>query len=63
MEIRAVGVVGGGVMGAGIIQTLSSFGYPVWFKDISEELVGKCLAQVENSYASALKKGKMALTG
>jgi 3-hydroxyacyl-CoA dehydrogenase len=59
MDIETVGVVGGGVMGAGIIQTLSSFGYPVRFKDINQEIVGKCLAQVERIYTSALKKGKM----
>jgi len=59
VEIRAVGVVGGGTMGAGIIQTLSSFGFPVFFKDINETLVKKCLDQVSRIYTSALKKGKV----
>jgi len=59
MDIRRVGVVGGGVMGAGIIQTLSSFDYPVYFKDISEDLARKCLTYVEKIYASAVKKGKL----
>jgi 3-hydroxyacyl-CoA dehydrogenase len=59
MEIQTVGVVGGGTMGAGIIQTLSHFGFPVFFKDVNEILVKKCLDQVSWIYASALKKGKM----
>ena len=59
MKIQTVGVVGGGTMGAGIIQTLSSFGFPVFFKDINEPLVKKCLDQVSRIYTSALKKGKV----
>lgn len=59
MKIQTVGVVGGGTMGAGIIQTLSSFGFPVFFKDINETLVKKCLDQVSRIYTSALKKGKV----
>lgn len=58
MNISQVGVVGGGAMGAGIVQTLSSFDYPVYFKDVTDDLVRKCMAQVERIYASALKKGK-----
>jgi 3-hydroxyacyl-CoA dehydrogenase len=59
METQTVEVVGGGTMGAGIIQTVSSFGFPVFFKDINETLVKKCLDQVSRIYASALKKGKV----
>jgi len=59
VKIQTVGVVGGGTMGAGIIQTLSSFGFPVFFKDINEPLVKKCLDQVSRIYTSALKKGKV----
>ena len=59
MEIRRVGVVGGGTMGAGMIQTLSHFGFSVLFKDIDEALVKKCLDHVIRIYTSALKKGKL----
>jgi len=59
MEVQRIGVVGGGTMGAGIIQTLSSFGFPVIFKDVNETLVTKCLDQVDRIYSSALKKGKL----
>ena len=59
MDIKSVAVVGGGTMGAGIIQTLSSFEFPVAFKDINEDLIKKCLDQVSRIYISALKKGKI----
>ena len=59
MEIKRIGVIGGGSMGAGIIQTLSGFGFPVLFKDISEKLVHKCLDQIIKIYSSALEKGKL----
>jgi 3-hydroxyacyl-CoA dehydrogenase len=59
MDIKQVGLVGGGVMGAGIVQTLSSCGYPVYFKDVNDELVSKCFMQVEKIYLSAVKKGKL----
>jgi len=59
MDIRRLGIVGGGAMGAGIVQTLSSLGYPVHFKDVNDEQVRKCFAQVEKIYLSAVKKGKL----
>lgn len=59
MDIRKIGIVGGGTMGAGIMQTLSSFGYPVHLKDVNDEVVKKCLDQVTKIYMSAVKKGKL----
>lgn len=59
MDIQSIGVVGGGTMGAGIIQTLSHSGFPVFFKEIDETLVNQCLNQVIRIYSSALKKGKL----
>ena len=59
MDIKSVAVVGGGTMGAGIIQALSNFELPVAFKEINEDLVKKCLDQVNRIYISALKKGKI----
>lgn len=59
MKLQKIGVVGGGTMGAGIIQTLSDSGFPVLFKDLNEKLVHKCLDQITRIYSSALKKGKL----
>ena len=58
MSIKQIGVVGGGVMGAGIAQTFSSFDCPVYIQDISDELVRKSIGQVEKIYLSAVKKGR-----
>jgi 3-hydroxyacyl-CoA dehydrogenase len=56
MEIQTIGIVGGGTMGAGIIYALSSFGFPVFFKDVNETLVKRCLDHTSRIYISALKK-------
>jgi 3-hydroxyacyl-CoA dehydrogenase len=53
MDIKSVAVVGGGTMGAGIIQALSNFELPVAFKEINEDLVKKCLDQLNRTYISA----------
>jgi 3-hydroxyacyl-CoA dehydrogenase len=58
MEIRSVGVVGGGTMGAGIVYTVSAVGVPVILKELNEDLVKKCLDQVNRLYLSSVKKGK-----
>ena len=58
MSIKQIGVVGGGVMGAGIAQTFSSFDCPVYIQDISDELVRRSIGQVEKIYLSAIKKGR-----
>ncbi|NWG01454.1 MAG: 3-hydroxyacyl-CoA dehydrogenase [Syntrophaceae bacterium] len=59
LKIKSVAVVGGGIMGAGIIYTLSSFGFSVCFKELNDELIKKCIDQITQLYASAFKKGKM----
>ena len=59
MNIQSVAVVGGGTMGAGIVYTVSNFGFRVFFKELNDDLVEKCQGQVNRIYSSALKKGKM----
>ena len=59
INVESVGVVGGGTMGAGIIYTISNFGFRVHFKELNDELVKRCLDQVNRIYSSALKKGKV----
>jgi 3-hydroxyacyl-CoA dehydrogenase len=59
MEIQTVGIVGGGAMGAGIVYTVSNFGFRVFFKELNDDLVKKCQDQVNRMYNSALKKGKI----
>jgi 3-hydroxyacyl-CoA dehydrogenase len=59
MNISSVAVVGGGAMGAGIVYTVSNFGFRVFFKELNDDLVKKCQDQVNRIYNSALNKGKM----
>ena len=40
-DIRTVGIMGGGVMGGGIGQTLALAGYKAIIRDISDEVLGK----------------------
>jgi 3-hydroxyacyl-CoA dehydrogenase len=59
MTIKSVAVIGGGTMGAGIIYTVSNFGFRVFFKELNDDLVKKCQDQVNRIYRSAFNKGKM----
>jgi 3-hydroxyacyl-CoA dehydrogenase/enoyl-CoA hydratase/3-hydroxybutyryl-CoA epimerase len=52
-------VIGAGVMGSGIAQWLSARGVTVILRDISRELVDRGLANIEKTYADAVKRGLM----
>jgi 3-hydroxyacyl-CoA dehydrogenase len=49
MEIRKVGVLGCGLMGAGIAQTSASAGFETTVREVSEELLQKGFAGIEKS--------------
>jgi 3-hydroxyacyl-CoA dehydrogenase/enoyl-CoA hydratase/3-hydroxybutyryl-CoA epimerase len=50
-------VIGAGVMGSGIAQWLSSRGVTVILRDIAREQVDRGLANIEKTYADAVKRG------
>ena len=52
-------VIGAGVMGAGIAQWLSSRGVTVILRDVNRELLDRGLANIEKTYADAVKRGLM----
>src|SRR5438552_9897879 len=52
-------VIGAGVMGSGIAQWLSSHGVTVILRDIAREQVDRGLANIEKTYADAIKRGLM----
>jgi 3-hydroxyacyl-CoA dehydrogenase / enoyl-CoA hydratase / 3-hydroxybutyryl-CoA epimerase len=52
-------VIGAGVMGSGIAQWLSSRGVTVILRDIAREQVDTGLANIEKTYADAVKRGLM----
>lgn len=59
MEIKKVGVVGCGTMGAGIVQVCAQSGYPVVVSEINEKLLKKGLSLIERSLNAAVDKGKL----
>src|SRR5207248_363302 len=52
-------VIGAGVMGSGIAQWLSSHGITVILRDIAREQIDRGLANIEKTYADAVKRGLM----
>jgi 3-hydroxybutyryl-CoA dehydrogenase len=59
MEIKKVGVVGCGSMGAGIAQLCAQSGYQVVVSEINDELLKKGLAFIEKTLARSVEKGKL----
>ena len=57
MEIRKVGVLGCGLMGAGIAQVAASAGYQTVVKEVSEEFINKGFGGIEKSLAKFAEKG------
>jgi len=59
MAIRTIGVVGCGLMGAGIAQVVAESGLSVVVCEVSEDLLGKGLGRIEAGLRKAVAKGKM----
>jgi 3-hydroxyacyl-CoA dehydrogenase/enoyl-CoA hydratase/3-hydroxybutyryl-CoA epimerase len=57
--IRKVGVVGGGVMGAGIAHWCASQGLTVALKEVSPELVEQGLGRIKGLFDEGVRKGAM----
>jgi 3-hydroxyacyl-CoA dehydrogenase / enoyl-CoA hydratase / 3-hydroxybutyryl-CoA epimerase len=58
-RVMHAAVIGAGVMGSGIAQWLSSRGVTVILRDIAREQVDRGLANIEKTYADAVKRGLM----
>lgn len=58
-EIRTVGVVGGGLMGAGIAQVAALGGFPTVLRELDEGLCDRARRAIERSTATAVEKGKL----
>ena len=59
MEIKRVGVVGCGLMGAGITQVCAQSGYQVVVLEINNELLNKGLALIGSLLTRNVKKGRI----
>ncbi|PPQ37375.1 3-hydroxyacyl-CoA dehydrogenase [Rhodoblastus acidophilus] len=59
MKIEKIGVIGAGVMGAGIAQAFATSGYPVLLRDISQSALDRVFATVKASLSRLVAKEKM----
>jgi 3-hydroxybutyryl-CoA dehydrogenase len=59
MDIREVGIVGGGQMGGGIAEVCAKAGVDVIVAEISEEAVAASRRRIGNSFGRAVEKGKL----
>jgi 3-hydroxybutyryl-CoA dehydrogenase len=59
MEIKKVGVVGAGIMGAGIVQVCAQSGYGVLVSEINDELLQKGMGTVDHFLGRAVQKEKL----
>jgi 3-hydroxybutyryl-CoA dehydrogenase len=59
MQIRTVGVVGAGQMGAGIAQIFAQAGYSVMLNDISQEQLDKAMKNIAWGYGRLVEKEQM----
>jgi 3-hydroxybutyryl-CoA dehydrogenase len=57
MEIRKVGVLGCGLMGAGIAQVAAAAGFETVVKEVSDDLIAKGFGGIEKSLAKFAEKG------
>jgi 3-hydroxybutyryl-CoA dehydrogenase len=60
MDIRTVGVVGGGFMGSGIAEVVARHGYPVVVREINDQLVEACRKRVAGSLERVVERGRLA---
>ncbi|MFH1530945.1 MAG: 3-hydroxybutyryl-CoA dehydrogenase [Pseudomonadota bacterium] len=60
MEIKKIGVLGCGLMGAGIVETAARAGFDVVVREINDELLEGGIARIRKNLGRAVKKGNMA---
>ncbi|MEY2481591.1 MAG: 3-hydroxyacyl-CoA dehydrogenase / enoyl-CoA hydratase / 3-hydroxybutyryl-CoA epimerase / enoyl-CoA [Verrucomicrobiota bacterium] len=58
-KILHAAVIGAGIMGSGIAQWLSSRGVSVILRDVDSAAIDRGLANIEKTYADAVKRGLM----
>jgi len=59
MKIEKVGVIGLGIMGAGIAQVTAQAGYRTYVHDMTREIIEKAVHGIEQSLGRLVEKGKI----
>ena len=59
MEIQRIGIIGVGLMGAGIAEVCARAGYYTLVREINDELLAKGLERIEASMQTAVNRGKL----
>lgn len=59
MNIQTIGVVGCGVMGAGIAQVVAAAGYPTIICEQNTDALERGIARIRDGYARMVKKGTL----
>jgi 3-hydroxybutyryl-CoA dehydrogenase len=59
MMIEKVAVIGAGTMGHGIAQVAAQAGFDVALEDVSEDLVSRGLARIEDNLKKGVERGKV----
>jgi len=59
MEIRKIGVIGAGQMGAGIAQVAAQAGYTVVLRDLEQTFLERGLSSIKRSIGKLLEKGRL----
>jgi len=58
-EIESVAIVGGGLMGSGIAESVARAGLPVTVSEVDEAAVARARERIESSLARAVRGGKL----
>ena len=58
--VKTIGVLGAGIMGAGIAQTAAQAGYPVIMRDIADDFVSRGLNGIGKNLNREVQKGRLA---
>src|SRR6266567_3689696 len=59
MEIQRIGIIGVGLMGAGIAEVCARAGYDTLVREINDEFLARGLDHIETSMQSAVQRGKL----
>lgn len=62
VEIRSVAVIGGGLMGSGIAESVARAGIPVLLRDVDQASLERAHGRIQSSLGRAVERHKLAAT-